>query len=109
MIKTLDYFQEATHAAGAFRDSTSLQDSSSGSPDNTTFFKPPSCTPTKKVSQSVEGTRHSWLKLAAIKIPRLTYCASIRPRSEMFQVFLCLSKQLSLGTKSAAMRGILGG
>uniref|UniRef100_A0A8C4I505 Kinesin motor domain-containing protein n=1 Tax=Dicentrarchus labrax TaxID=13489 RepID=A0A8C4I505_DICLA len=32
------------------RDSVSLQDPTSGSPDNTTFFKPPSCTPTKKVS-----------------------------------------------------------
>uniref|UniRef100_A0A7N6C1L0 Kinesin-like protein n=1 Tax=Anabas testudineus TaxID=64144 RepID=A0A7N6C1L0_ANATE len=31
-------------------DSVSLQDPTASSPDNTTFFKPPSCTPTKKVS-----------------------------------------------------------
>uniref|UniRef100_A0A671TPU8 Kinesin family member 4 n=1 Tax=Sparus aurata TaxID=8175 RepID=A0A671TPU8_SPAAU len=32
------------------RDSMSLQDPASVSPDNATFFKPPSCTPTKRVS-----------------------------------------------------------
>uniref|UniRef100_A0A8D3E6H2 Kinesin motor domain-containing protein n=1 Tax=Scophthalmus maximus TaxID=52904 RepID=A0A8D3E6H2_SCOMX len=33
------------------RDSVSLHDPTSVSPDNTTFFKPPSCTPTKKVKR----------------------------------------------------------
>lgn len=51
MIKILPHsFQDGAQATVALKDSTSLQDSSSGSPDNTTFFRPPSCTPTKKVS-----------------------------------------------------------
>lgn len=42
-------FQDVSQAESLSRDSTSLQDQPSVSPDNTTFFKPPSCTPTKKV------------------------------------------------------------
>uniref|UniRef100_A0A3B5LAX4 Kinesin motor domain-containing protein n=1 Tax=Xiphophorus couchianus TaxID=32473 RepID=A0A3B5LAX4_9TELE len=40
--------QDGSIADGASRDSVSLQDPSCDSPDNATFFKPPSCTPTKK-------------------------------------------------------------
>lgn len=32
------------------RESAALQDPMMDSPDNVTFFKPPSCTPTKKVN-----------------------------------------------------------
>ncbi|MEQ2168338.1 hypothetical protein GOODEAATRI_013311, partial [Goodea atripinnis] len=42
-------FQDTSIADSIARDSASLQDPSSDSPENSTFFKPPSCTPTKKV------------------------------------------------------------
>uniref|UniRef100_A0A7N6B8T2 Kinesin motor domain-containing protein n=1 Tax=Anabas testudineus TaxID=64144 RepID=A0A7N6B8T2_ANATE len=41
---------DLSQTENASRDSVSLQDPTASSPDNTTFFKPPSCTPTKKVS-----------------------------------------------------------
>ncbi|KAG8008289.1 Chromosome-associated kinesin KIF4 [Nibea albiflora] len=40
-------------------DSGSLQDLTSVSPDNSTFFKPPSCTPTKKVLKEIGDMGHS--------------------------------------------------
>ncbi|XP_034745087.1 kinesin family member 4 [Etheostoma cragini] len=40
------------------RDSVSIQDPPSVSPENTTFFKPPSCTPTKKVLKEIGDMVH---------------------------------------------------
>ncbi|KAM4544719.1 kinesin family member 4 [Odontesthes bonariensis] len=41
------------------RDSASLQEPTSDSPENTTFFKPPSCTPTKKVLKEIGDIGHT--------------------------------------------------
>lgn len=51
-------FQDGSIGNGASRDSASLQDPSCDSPDNATFFEPPSCTPTKKVAMDT-GTAFS--------------------------------------------------
>uniref|UniRef100_A0A671TPQ1 Kinesin family member 4 n=1 Tax=Sparus aurata TaxID=8175 RepID=A0A671TPQ1_SPAAU len=40
--------QDVSQTESVSRDSMSLQDPASVSPDNATFFKPPSCTPTKR-------------------------------------------------------------
>lgn len=61
--------EDAAQAAGAFKDSTSLQDSSSGSPDNSTFFKPPSCTPTKKVLKEIVDMGHASSDLKLVRKP----------------------------------------
>ncbi|MEQ2284894.1 hypothetical protein AMECASPLE_026262, partial [Ameca splendens] len=42
--------EDTSIADSIARDSASLQDLSSDSPENSTFFKPPSCTPTKKTN-----------------------------------------------------------
>ncbi|KAM9729617.1 kinesin family member 4 [Menidia menidia] len=41
------------------RDSASLQEMATDSPENTTFFKPPSCTPTKKVLKEIGDIGHT--------------------------------------------------
>ncbi|XP_022601602.1 chromosome-associated kinesin KIF4-like [Seriola dumerili] len=53
------------------RDSVSHQDSSSASPDNTTFFKPPSCTPTKKVLKEIGDMGHTAADLKLVRKPLL--------------------------------------
>ncbi|KAM4726613.1 kinesin family member 4 [Anableps anableps] len=54
------------------RDSASLQDPSCDSPENATFFKPPSCTPTKKVLKEIGDMGHSTPELKLIRKPSLT-------------------------------------
>uniref|UniRef100_A0A3Q3VZ09 Kinesin motor domain-containing protein n=1 Tax=Mola mola TaxID=94237 RepID=A0A3Q3VZ09_MOLML len=51
------------------RDSVSLQDPTSISPDNTTFFKPPSCTPTKK---EIGDMGHATSDLKLVRKPSFT-------------------------------------
>ncbi|XP_070839122.1 kinesin family member 4 [Chaetodon trifascialis] len=53
------------------RDSGALQDSTSVSPDNTTFFKPPSCTPTKKVLKEIGDMGHTTADLQSANKPIL--------------------------------------
>lgn len=48
-VNRLVSFKDLSQTESSSRGSTSLPDQSSVSPDNTTFFKPPLCTPTKKV------------------------------------------------------------
>uniref|UniRef100_A0AAQ5ZCN2 Kinesin motor domain-containing protein n=1 Tax=Amphiprion ocellaris TaxID=80972 RepID=A0AAQ5ZCN2_AMPOC len=60
---------DLSHTESVSRDSVSLQDPSSISPDNTTFFKPPSCTPTKKVKIGDMG--HSTAELKLVRKPIL--------------------------------------
>ncbi|XP_068457502.1 kinesin family member 4 isoform X2 [Clinocottus analis] len=57
--------QDAGQTGSGSRDSLSLQDAAHDSPDNTTFFKPPSCTPTKNVLKGIEdmGVHATDLKL----------------------------------------------
>uniref|UniRef100_A0A671TT99 Kinesin family member 4 n=1 Tax=Sparus aurata TaxID=8175 RepID=A0A671TT99_SPAAU len=51
------------------RDSMSLQDPASVSPDNATFFKPPSCTPTKRVLQEIGDMGHATADLKLVRKP----------------------------------------
>ncbi|KAI3373091.1 hypothetical protein L3Q82_006421 [Scortum barcoo] len=51
--------EDVSQTESVSRDSVSLQDPTSGSPDNTTFFKPPSCTPTKKVLKEIGDMGHA--------------------------------------------------
>ncbi|KAL6099045.1 kif4a [Pungitius sinensis] len=51
--------------------SVSLQDATSDSPDNTTFFKPPSCTPTKKVLKEIGDLGHTTADLKLVRKPFL--------------------------------------
>ncbi|KAG7223361.1 hypothetical protein INR49_015717, partial [Caranx melampygus] len=59
----------ATQTDNVSRDSVSLQESSSNSPDNTTFFKPPSCTPTKKVLKEIGDMGHTTADLKLVRKP----------------------------------------
>ncbi|XP_031166887.1 kinesin family member 4 isoform X1 [Sander lucioperca] len=49
---------DGSQTGNVSRDSVSLQDPPSVSPENTTFFKPPSCTPTKKVLKEIGDMGH---------------------------------------------------
>ncbi|XP_070773568.1 kinesin family member 4 isoform X1 [Enoplosus armatus] len=51
------------------RDSASLQDPATVSPDNSTFFKPPSCTPTKKVLKEIGDMGHATADLNLVRKP----------------------------------------
>uniref|UniRef100_H3CZM4 Kinesin family member 4 n=1 Tax=Tetraodon nigroviridis TaxID=99883 RepID=H3CZM4_TETNG len=51
------------------RGSMSLPDQPSVSPDNTTFFKPPSCTPTKKVLKEIGDMGHAAVDLKLARKP----------------------------------------
>ncbi|KAA8587196.1 hypothetical protein FQN60_001032 [Etheostoma spectabile] len=51
------------------RDSGSIQDPPSVSPENTTFFKPPSCTPTKKVLKEIGDMVHPTADLKSDRKP----------------------------------------
>uniref|UniRef100_A0A8C3B6Y9 Kinesin family member 4 n=1 Tax=Cyclopterus lumpus TaxID=8103 RepID=A0A8C3B6Y9_CYCLU len=55
--------QVLAETESASRDSACLEDPAFDSPDNTTFFKPPSCTPTKKVNIGDLGHATADLKL----------------------------------------------
>ncbi|XP_011609744.1 kinesin family member 4 [Takifugu rubripes] len=63
---------DVSQAESLSRDSTSLQDQPSVSPDNTTFFKPPSCTPTKKVLKEIEDMGHNAVDLKLVRKPSFT-------------------------------------
>ncbi|XP_031713116.1 kinesin family member 4 [Anarrhichthys ocellatus] len=51
------------------KDSMSLQDPISDSPDNATFFQPPSCTPTKKVLKDIGDMGHATADLKLVRKP----------------------------------------
>ncbi|XP_054481251.1 LOW QUALITY PROTEIN: kinesin family member 4 [Anoplopoma fimbria] len=63
--------QDANQAESVSRESVSLQDPPSDSPDNTTFFKPPSCTPTKKVLKEIGDMGHATADLKLVRKPLL--------------------------------------
>ncbi|KAG7516018.1 hypothetical protein JOB18_020538 [Solea senegalensis] len=53
------------------RDSVALENMTPESPDNTTFFKPPSCTPTKKVLKEIGDMGHVSADLKMVRKPLL--------------------------------------
>uniref|UniRef100_A0A8C3B3U5 Kinesin family member 4 n=1 Tax=Cyclopterus lumpus TaxID=8103 RepID=A0A8C3B3U5_CYCLU len=55
----------------ASRDSACLEDPAFDSPDNTTFFKPPSCTPTKKALKDIGDLGHATADLKLVRKPIL--------------------------------------
>uniref|UniRef100_A0A7N6ANQ1 Kinesin motor domain-containing protein n=1 Tax=Anabas testudineus TaxID=64144 RepID=A0A7N6ANQ1_ANATE len=59
---------DLSQTENASRDSVSLQDPTASSPDNTTFFKPPSCTPTKK---EIGDMGHATADLKLVRKPIL--------------------------------------
>ncbi|XP_051257827.1 kinesin family member 4 [Dicentrarchus labrax] len=63
--------EDVSQTESVSRDSVSLQDPTSGSPDNTTFFKPPSCTPTKKVLKEIGDMGHATADLKLVRKPSL--------------------------------------
>ncbi|XP_068187205.1 kinesin family member 4 [Antennarius striatus] len=62
--------EETSQIENVSRDS--LQDPTSVSPDNTTFFRPPSCTPTKKLLKEIDDMGHTTADLRVIRKPSLT-------------------------------------
>ncbi|KAM7374073.1 hypothetical protein PAMP_006750 [Pampus punctatissimus] len=58
--------EDVSQTESVSRDSVSLQDPTSVSPDNTTFFKPPSCTPTKKVLKEIGDMGHATADLKSV-------------------------------------------
>ncbi|XP_061819378.1 kinesin family member 4 [Nerophis lumbriciformis] len=62
--------QNASQVENVSRDSPSLQDQTTASPD-TTFFRPPSCTPTKKVLEEIGDIRHTQTDLKSVSKPVL--------------------------------------
>ncbi|MED6280881.1 hypothetical protein CHARACLAT_015599, partial [Characodon lateralis] len=64
--------EDTSIADSIARDSASLQDPSCDSPENSTFFKPPSCTPTKKVLKEIGDMGHSTAELKLVRKPVLT-------------------------------------
>nr|XP_040038997.1 kinesin family member 4 [Gasterosteus aculeatus aculeatus] len=63
--------EDASQTESASRGSVSLQDPTCDSPDNTTFFKPPSCTPTKKVLKEIGDMGHTTADLKLVRKPSL--------------------------------------
>ncbi|KAK5859026.1 hypothetical protein PBY51_003123 [Eleginops maclovinus] len=61
--------EDGSQAENVSKDS--LQDPSSVSPDNATFFKPPSCTPTKKVLKELGDMGHTTTDLKLVRKPLL--------------------------------------
>ncbi|XP_059207537.1 kinesin family member 4 [Centropristis striata] len=62
--------EDVSHTENVSKDSESLsQDPSSISPDNTTFFKPPSCTPTNKVLKEIGDIGHATADLKLVRKP----------------------------------------
>ncbi|XP_053298263.1 kinesin family member 4 isoform X1 [Pleuronectes platessa] len=64
-------FQDAGQTKNVSRDSESLQEPKTASPENSTFFKPPSCTPTKKVLKEIVDMGHTPSDLKLIRKPIL--------------------------------------
>ncbi|XP_047463966.1 kinesin family member 4 [Mugil cephalus] len=64
--------EDVSHTESVSQDSVSLQEPASASPDNTTFFKPPSCTPTKKVLQEIGDMGHTTSDMKLIRKPSFT-------------------------------------
>ncbi|XP_054611021.1 kinesin family member 4 isoform X2 [Dunckerocampus dactyliophorus] len=56
--RNMDNQENASPIENVSRDSVSLQDATTASPD-ATFFRPPSCTPTKKVLEEIGDIGHS--------------------------------------------------
>ncbi|XP_049890192.1 kinesin family member 4 [Epinephelus moara] len=63
--------EDVSQTESVSRDSVSLQDPASVSPDNSTFFKPPSCTPTKKVLKEIGDMGHPTPDLKLVRKPIL--------------------------------------
>ncbi|XP_034461915.1 kinesin family member 4 [Hippoglossus hippoglossus] len=63
--------EDAGPTENVSRDSESLQEPTTASPDNTTFFKPPSCTPTKKVLKEIVSMGHTASDLKLLRKPIL--------------------------------------
>ncbi|XP_036976300.1 kinesin family member 4 [Acanthopagrus latus] len=63
--------EDVSQTESVSRDSVSLQDPTSVSPDNTTFFKPPSCTPSKRVLQEIGDMGHATADLKLVRKPVL--------------------------------------
>ncbi|XP_030602482.1 chromosome-associated kinesin KIF4-like isoform X2 [Archocentrus centrarchus] len=61
--------EDASSTESASRDSVSLQDPISVSPGDITFFKPPSCTPTKKVLKEIGDMGHTTADLKLVRKP----------------------------------------
>ncbi|XP_029956848.1 kinesin family member 4 [Salarias fasciatus] len=66
-METQAPIQEVSHTESAAQDSVGSQDAPAGSPENSTFFKPPSCTPTKKVLQEIGDLGHSSGELKLVR------------------------------------------
>ncbi|KAF7659331.1 hypothetical protein LDENG_00299450 [Lucifuga dentata] len=60
---------EDVNQTDSSRDSVSLRDPTATSPDNITFFKPPSCTPTKKVLKEIGEMGHTTADLKLVRKP----------------------------------------
>ncbi|XP_069001721.1 kinesin family member 4 [Embiotoca jacksoni] len=63
--------EDASRTENAPRVSVSLQEAATASPDNITFFKPPSCTPTKKVLKEIGDMGHPTAELNLFREPIL--------------------------------------
>lgn len=63
--------EDVSQTESVSRDSPSLRDPTAVSPDNSTFFKPPSCTPTKKVLKEMGDMGHSTADLKLVRKPIL--------------------------------------
>ncbi|XP_034406150.1 kinesin family member 4 [Cyclopterus lumpus] len=63
--------EDASQTESASRDSACLEDPAFDSPDNTTFFKPPSCTPTKKALKDIGDLGHATADLKLVRKPIL--------------------------------------
>ncbi|XP_056263113.1 kinesin family member 4 [Pseudoliparis swirei] len=61
--------EDVSQTENASRDSVSLQDPAFDSSDNTTFFKPPSCTPTKKALKDIGDLGHATADLKLLRKP----------------------------------------
>lgn len=69
--RNMDQAEDASHSESVSRDSVSLQDPTYDSPENATFFKPPSCTPTKKVLKEIGDMGHTAAELKLVRKPLL--------------------------------------
>ncbi|CAN9501651.1 unnamed protein product [Ophioblennius macclurei] len=66
-METRTIAEEVSPAESVTRDTVESQDPSSVSPENSTFFRPPSCTPTKKVLQEIGDMGHSGADLTLVR------------------------------------------
>lgn len=86
VIEAFYSFQDTSQRDSISRESVSLQESSTISPDNTTFFKPPSCTPTKKVSGLLLQAQQYKQGVTILQIPQwnLTFVFQFMLRFKVF-------------------------